>query len=101
MPILFKIWESINSATIDERIVEVAAALARENMSRFTSAVEGGPEPWKDVGIFEEAQWARICRACLVSMSEYSLRLRPNEQLTLVILPRCPCGPANHICKSH
>lgn len=29
-----------------------------------------GEEPWKDVGIFNDQQWNKIARVCLVYMSE-------------------------------
>lgn len=70
LPILFKIWESINSTYIDERMLEVSAVLAREHVNKFHPAMDADEEPWKDVGIFNDSQWATISRSCLVHMSE-------------------------------
>lgn len=70
LPILFRIWESINSAYIDERMLEISAALVRERMNKFCPAMDTAEEPWGDVGIFSDSQWARISRSCLVYMSE-------------------------------
>jgi hypothetical protein len=51
-------------------MLEVSAVLVREHMNKFCPAMDAAEEPWKDVGIFSDSQWARISRSCLVYMSE-------------------------------
>lgn len=51
-------------------MLEISAVLAREHMNKFCPPMDTGEEPWKDVGIFSDSQWARISRSCLVHMSE-------------------------------
>ncbi|KAF8587302.1 hypothetical protein K439DRAFT_1645895 [Ramaria rubella] len=96
LPLLFRIWESINSYMWDERMLSFLSQLAEMHVDPTVSdpkrighipddAVsegEGRPlwdrsdieaiEPWtglwKDVGIFTNVQWDTIMAKCLTSM---------------------------------
>ena len=53
------------------------AELAEEHVTGvITSYGEEGAAPWRDVGIWTEAQWAFLMAKCLGSMREYSVCLR-------------------------
>jgi proteasome activator subunit 4 len=68
LPILFKLWEALNSSQLDERLLDIFATLSQEHVAGASAGIDGAT-PWKDVGIFTNEQWSRISRACLVAMS--------------------------------
>jgi proteasome activator subunit 4 len=96
LPMLFRLWESINSYMFDERMLQFLAQLTEmhmdpaisdpkvideipddarsENESRpnWAKTDLGGPSPWtgiyKDVGIFTDYDWHFVMCKCLASM---------------------------------
>lgn len=58
IPAVFKIWEAFNSASLDEKFMELAGDLSRDHISgpegRYGSE---GAARWKDVGIWTDEQW--------------------------------------------
>lgn len=96
LPMLFRLWESVNSYNFDERMLNFLAQLAEMHVDPSVSDPvrietlpddarsedEGRPNwpkddlkqggPWqgihKDVGIFTEEEWSLIMVKCLASM---------------------------------
>ncbi len=96
LPMLFRLWESVNSYMFDDRILQSFARLAEMHVDPSVSdplriqAIpddarsegEGRPDwskedletKWKwsglysDVGIFSEAEWSFIMAKCMASM---------------------------------
>ncbi|CAA7258771.1 unnamed protein product [Cyclocybe aegerita] len=70
LPALFKIWEAFNSGVIDDRLLELCGDLSEEHVSGI--AGDAGPDggaPWKDVGIWTDAQWKTLVGKGLGSMN--------------------------------
>ncbi|KAG9009627.1 hypothetical protein FRB90_008255, partial [Tulasnella sp. 427] len=70
LPFMFKSWEAFHSYKIEDSMISQFAALSVAHVAGTAS--EYGPEgslAWKDVGIYSDAEWAMIMRACLASMS--------------------------------
>jgi len=101
LPMLFRIWESVNSYAYDERMLQFLARLAEMHVDPTASdprkirdlpddAVsddEGRPQwpnedlqsngthwggLYKDVGIFTEYDWAFLMTKCLASMGQFT-----------------------------
>ncbi|KDQ20580.1 hypothetical protein BOTBODRAFT_169318 [Botryobasidium botryosum FD-172 SS1] len=70
VPALFSIWESFNSAIIEDRVVTVSAILVKNQMTILTQgkAEKEGLMQWKDVGVWTESEWRRLMRLCSGSM---------------------------------
>ncbi|KAJ7456675.1 hypothetical protein FB451DRAFT_613190 [Mycena latifolia] len=96
LPMLFRIWESINSYMFDERMLDFLASLVEMHVASDVSdprkAAElpddaksdgegrpqwseddlGAPSPWpgiyKDVGVFTEHEWSLLMCKCINSM---------------------------------
>ncbi|KAF8971500.1 armadillo-type protein [Flammula alnicola] len=70
LPTLFKIWEAFNSGVLDDRLLELCGDLSEDHVSGiFGDAGEEGGAPWKDVGIWTEAQWNTLLGKGLGSMN--------------------------------
>ncbi|KAG8953342.1 hypothetical protein FRC04_002752 [Tulasnella sp. 424] len=70
LPFMFKSWEAFHSYKIEDSMISQFAALSIAHVAGTAS--EYGPEgslSWKDVGIYSDAEWGMIMRACLASMS--------------------------------
>lgn len=63
VPVLFKLWEAFNSEVINSRLIELFGDLSEDH--RTGSAVK-----WKDVGIWNDAEWTVLVGKALGSMSE-------------------------------
>ncbi|KAJ7102239.1 hypothetical protein B0H15DRAFT_813790 [Mycena belliarum] len=96
LPMLFRIWESINSYMFDERMLDFLASLvemhvasdvsdprkaaelpddaksAGEGRPQWSEEDLGAPSPWpgiyKDVGVFTEHEWSLLMCKCINSM---------------------------------
>ncbi|KAK7058314.1 Proteasome activator BLM10 [Paramarasmius palmivorus] len=65
IPPLFKIWEAFNSSVLDDRLLELAGDLSKENLvGRASESVE-----WKDVGIWTDSEWNTLVGKGLGSMN--------------------------------
>ncbi|EEB97270.1 hypothetical protein MPER_03453 [Moniliophthora perniciosa FA553] len=65
IPPLFKIWEAFNSSVLDDRLLELAGDLSKENLiGRASEGVE-----WKDVGIWTDSEWNMLVGKGLGSMN--------------------------------
>ncbi|GLB36441.1 putative protein with domain of unknown function (DUF3437) [Lyophyllum shimeji] len=70
IPCLFKIWETFNSSVIDDRLIDLAGLLSEEHVSGTSGDLgEEGGAPWKDVGIWTEAEWQILVAKGLSSMN--------------------------------
>ncbi|KAG9016679.1 hypothetical protein FRB90_002543, partial [Tulasnella sp. 427] len=70
LPFMFKSWEAFHSYTIEDSMLSQFASLSVAHVAGTAS--EYGPEgsfAWRDVGIYSDAEWSMIMRACLSSMS--------------------------------
>ncbi|KAG9039991.1 hypothetical protein FRB95_004463 [Tulasnella sp. JGI-2019a] len=70
IPFVFKTWEAFHSYKIEDCVLQILGQLSISHVAGKASDYppEGCLE-WKDVGIYTEAEWATIMRACLASMS--------------------------------
>jgi proteasome activator subunit 4 len=58
LPAIFKIWEAFNSASLDEKFMELAGDLSRDHVSGPDGDFgSDGAASWKDVGIWTTEQW--------------------------------------------
>lgn len=58
LPGIFKLWEAFNSASLDEKFMELAGELSRDHISGPTGEFGSeGAARWKDVGIWTTEQW--------------------------------------------
>ena len=113
LPMLFRVWEAVNSYMYDERMLEFLSKLAEmhvdpeisdplkiaeipddelsEGESREKWAFGNVPEdgPWrgiyKDVGIFTEHEWHLLMCKCLQSMGG-TVQIAMNSTITEVLL---------------
>lgn len=71
---LFKLWEALNSVSMDERMLELAGDLSEEHVAgKAGIAGEAGAE-WKDIGIWTQEQWTLLVTKGLSAMSEFHPR---------------------------
>lgn len=92
LPMMFRLWEAVNSYAYDERMLAFLAKLTEMHVDPNISSpkrIEEIPEDWgesprvrwprqdsnedwrglfKDVGIFNDDQWSHIMCKCLASM---------------------------------
>ena len=101
LPMLFRLWESINSYMYDERMLQFLSRLSEMHVDPTVSDPrkieelpddaksegEGRPEWWKedletnfrwgglykDVGIFTEREWSLLMCKCLASMGKLAI----------------------------
>lgn len=70
LPPLFKFWEAINSALVDDRLLHMSGELSEEHVAGpFGLAGEDGGAKWKDVGIWTQSEWNMLVGKGLASMN--------------------------------
>ncbi|KAF9452549.1 hypothetical protein P691DRAFT_696832 [Macrolepiota fuliginosa MF-IS2] len=58
LPAIFNIWEAFNSASLDEKFMELAGELSRDHITGPAGEFgNDGAVSWKDVGIWTTEQW--------------------------------------------
>ncbi|KIK95621.1 hypothetical protein PAXRUDRAFT_826811 [Paxillus rubicundulus Ve08.2h10] len=69
LPMVFKIWESFNSFSMDDRFLEMAGNLAEEHVAGKAGhfGEEGGAQ-WKDIGIWSGEEWTLLVSKGFESM---------------------------------
>ncbi len=102
LPPLFKFWEAINSALVDDRLLHMSGELSEEHVAGpFGLAGEDGGAKWKDVGIWTQSEWNMLVGKGLASMSECSV---PYSHFSRVLmLSRCSrrCNKGKEISIPH
>ncbi|KZT40114.1 hypothetical protein SISSUDRAFT_983884 [Sistotremastrum suecicum HHB10207 ss-3] len=72
LPALFQLWDAINSYIYDERMIAFLAELAEVHVDPSSGLARNASGDWtglwKDVGIFNEAEWNTIMCKTLASM---------------------------------
>jgi proteasome activator subunit 4 len=120
LPVLFRIWESVNSYMYDDRMLHFLSLLVEIHMDPSTSdprKIEDVPDDaismgearpqwkqddfhhsvgrwkgiFKDVGIFTESEWNLLMSKCLASMGESSYLVQ-HMKLILVSCRNCISG---------
>ncbi|KAH9853059.1 ARM repeat-containing protein [Lenzites betulinus] len=70
MPVVFKLWEAFNSSVIDDRFVELCGELSEEHVAgEYSEYGAEGCAQWKDVGIWNDAEWTFLIGKTLGSMN--------------------------------
>ncbi|KIY51336.1 hypothetical protein FISHEDRAFT_37321 [Fistulina hepatica ATCC 64428] len=54
-PLFYRLWEAYNSASVDDRMLDLVGELAEQHVAG-TASGDGGA-PWKDVGIWSQEEW--------------------------------------------
>ena len=71
LPTLFKFWEAINSALVDDISLHLAGQLSAEHVAGINGpAGEEGGAKWKDVGIWSQSEWDLLVTKGLGLMSQ-------------------------------
>ena len=113
LPMMFRVWESINSYMYDERMLSMISKLTEMHVDPTASDpkilsqlpddeisegehrpqwAETSPGPsfgqwqglYKDIGIFTEHQWNFLMCKCLASMGEHKPLILPLKLITSV-----------------
>ncbi|KAF9474298.1 hypothetical protein BDN70DRAFT_884955 [Pholiota conissans] len=66
---LFSLWEAFNSGVIDDRFLEFCGDLTEEHVSGPFGDAGDGAAPYKQIGIWTEAQWSILIGKGLGSMN--------------------------------
>jgi len=93
LPAIFKIWEAFNSASLDERFMELAGDLARDHVAGPESEFgSDGTAAWKDVGIWTAEQWSILTNKGLNMMGRSNYLNVSKSYLTLILIIAVPVG---------
>ena len=88
IPALFKLWEALNSTSMDERMLELGGCLSEEHVAGKAGIAGDSAAGWKDVGIWTQEQWTLLLTKGLSAMSTCCLRL----SMCLLIDVSCRCS---------